>query len=44
MRFAHQFATHFAEGLADNWSQVRMAGENFNLKSARFPVFPGQKR
>jgi len=25
MRFAHQFATHFAEGLADNWSQVRMA-------------------
>ena len=28
MRFAHQFAAHLAEGLADNWSQVRMAGKN----------------
>ena len=26
MIFAQQFANHLSQGLADNWSQVRMAG------------------
>ena len=29
MKFAQQFATHLSQGLADNWSQVRMAGKIF---------------